>query len=112
MKNIFWFLMLITFTTGCATSYNNDFDAKLLASMNTWRGYHISQLIEQIGPYSHVHSDGADGKIYTWQIDPHSLPPITPLRQYRSSTVNSAITQAASQNIYQQRLQLRQKCYQ
>ena len=101
-------IMLITFTFGCASSHNK-FESNLLASMNTWKGHHISQLIGQIGPYSNVHSDGANGKIYTWQIDPQSLPSLVPPRQYRASTAQMAIAQAAAQAAYQERVLLRQQ---
>ncbi len=42
--------------------------------MNSWKGSHISQVIQSWGPPTQVTEDGAGGKIYIWRPQPITLP--------------------------------------
>ena len=115
-------LLASLFVIGCAqTLVQEDPDVELLQIMNSWKGYHISQLIEMWGPYASSMSDGAGGTLYIWQTDPLALPPITPpttsptphtsgsgfLGGLQSGTQQAL--QRRIQSTYEERVRLRQR---
>ena len=84
LKPLFSILVVISLA-GCASTTttptrmsDHEFDTKLLKTMKTWEGSHISQLIQKVGPPTYKTPDEAGGTIYISMIDPSSLPATAP----------------------------------
>ena len=56
-RSICW-IMIICTIVGCGPS--------TVEVMNSWKGSHVSELIQSWGPPQSVTSDGKDGRIYIW----------------------------------------------
>lgn len=118
-SKVFLLFIALLLMTGCATTttpriLTDDFDVELLKKMKKWEGSHISQLIQRLGPPTYKTSDEAGGTIYVWRIDPASLPPlpahpplVNPPAQTPTSSINSAISQAASRFLHQEAVRRR-----
>lgn len=122
MKFNFFSSILVVLIAGCATTTtttlmsDQEFDSKLLKTMKTWEGSHISQLIQRLGPPTQKTSDEASGTIYIWKVDPAFLPPLYPLEhieppraQSAPHSTNHALVQATGRLLYRQRIEKRDK---
>ena len=118
-------LIVLLIVTGCVTTTTpslmdeqREFEIKLLKTMKTWEGSHISQLVQRVGPPTEKTSDEASGTIYIWKIDPSSLPPLYPYEhiehpriQSPPRTTDQALVQSTSRLIYLQRITKRDQHY-
>lgn len=65
--------------------------------MNSWKGSHISQVIQSWGPPTQTTDDGAGGKIYIWRPHPIPLPQESP-NATAQEQLNSTYRRIAIQN--------------
>lgn len=74
MINRFLIIFMALSFLGCAYKSTSEI-------MNSWKGSHISQVIQSWGPPTQITEDGAGGHIYIWRPQPIAPPPPTIQKQ-------------------------------
>ena len=77
--------MAAVLASGCAIKGRR---AKISNAMDSWKGSHVSKVIEKWGPYDRVTSDGKGGSVYSYYFDRKTALTGTPYVAERHFYVN------------------------